>query len=143
MYKRQVYGTTPTWAINALEVVLCVILSLWLASRMSRGVKLSVHPLLLACVAVLLVFGWAMAINPHFQHTGEYRFSPIPPSFPKVPGTVDELTSCLAMLRVTCLLGAICFAVSYTHLDVYKRQVIAATESSLDPLSTITISLFG
>jgi NADH:ubiquinone oxidoreductase subunit 6 (subunit J) len=75
-----------------------------------------------------------MAINPHFQQTGEYRFSPIPASFPKAPGTVDELTSCLAMLRITCLLGAACFVCDFSSRRDWRRRVwrtIAGTGISL------------
>ena len=104
-----VYGTTPPWAIAELEMLLSVILVLWMASCAMRALKPAVHPLLLRCVIVILAGGWWMALNPHFQDTGYYMFARIPAIVPFAPGTVDGRTSCLTMLRVTCLLGTVCF----------------------------------
>jgi len=118
-----VYGTTPPWAIAELEMLLSVILVLWMASCAMRALKPAVHPLLLRCVIVILAGGWWMALNPHFQDTGYYMFARIPAIVPFAPGTVDGRTSCLTMLRVTCLLGTVCFVCDLSARREWRRRI--------------------
>lgn len=129
-----VYGTTPPWAIADLEVLLSAILSLWMTGCALRAQKISIHPVLLGCVLVLLGWGWWMTFNPHFQDAGGYRFIPVHPKIPLVPGTVDQATSCMAMVRITCLLGIVCFVCDLSSRREWRRRIwrtMAATGISL------------
>ena len=118
-----VYGTTPAWAITMLEWLLAVILLLWLAGCALRRLKPSIHPVLLASVAALLVYGWLMAANPHFHLTGLDRFVPRKPPIHFLPGTVDGPTSVAAMVRVTCLLGVLCFVCDLSMRRAWRRRI--------------------
>jgi hypothetical protein len=118
-----VYGATPPWAIIDLELLLGLILALWIAGQILRGMKFSIHPLLGACVAVLLAGGWWMAFNPHLKDMGGFTFKPIHPPFPWAPGTVDQATSIQAMARVTCMLGSICFVCDLSTRREWRRRL--------------------
>ena len=129
-----VYGCTPDWAVDDLDMLLCVILALWFSSYAIRGIKRSIHRTLLFCVAIILAYGWAMALNPHFQAVEGYRFNPIHAPLPMLPGTVDKQTSCEMMLRISCLLGVVCFVCDLSTRREWRRRIwctMAATGSSL------------
>jgi hypothetical protein len=128
------YGATPQWAITDLEVLLSAILSLWMLGCAMRGMNCSIHPVLLGCILVLLAGGWWMTFNPHLQDVGGFRFVPVHPKVRFAPGTVDQATSCQAMLRTTCLLGTICFVCDLSARREWRRRIwrtMAATGISL------------
>ncbi|HEX4084193.1 MAG TPA: O-antigen ligase family protein [Chthoniobacteraceae bacterium] len=118
-----VYGTTPAWAIALLEWLLAIILLLWAAGCALRRLQPAIHPGLFASVAALLAYGWLMAANPHFQVTGIDRFVPRKSLFPFLPGTVDGTTSVLAMVRITCLLGILCFVCDLSMRRAWRRRI--------------------
>jgi len=132
------YGSTPAWAVERLEMLLGLILALWLAGCFVRRLKPAIPPALLACTAALLVAGWWMALNPHFGDTGHYLFTPRRSWLPWAPGSVDGPTSLKAMLRITCLLGSVCFVCDLSTRRVWRRRIwrtVAATG--------VSITLFG
>src|SRR5213593_1607407 len=67
------YGCTREWAIDFLDVLMAVILLLWLAGCVLRKLRPAVSPALVLCAAILLLQGWWMAANPHFQHDADLR----------------------------------------------------------------------
>jgi len=132
------YGSTPPWAIACLEGLLGLVLALWLADAAIRRLKPSIHPALLTGSLLLLAYGWAMALNPHFRVTGNDYFTPVRPPAPWAPGTVDGVTSAWTMLRVTCLLGTTCFVCDLSARRIWRQRVwrvMAATG--------VTLVLFG
>ncbi len=134
VYAPWVYGTTPAWAIKYLNLLLFVILGLWVTGCCLRRMPPAVPLTLLWCVGIILVSGWLMALNPHFQDTGNFTFVPHRPPFPFLPGTVDGATSRLAMERLTCLLGSVCFVCDLSARRVWRRRIwrtVAATGASV------------
>lgn len=89
-------GTTAVWGIG------CIAQRRWP----------KIHPVFFALTVCLLIYGWWMSINAHFQHdAASHRFSSVTPALiPHAPGGVDAVTSCRMMLRITTLLCAACFA---------------------------------
>ena len=118
-----VYGTTPPWAIDALDQFLAAILILWLVTCAVRRLPPAIPPLLLACVLLLTLFGWAMALNPHLQDAGGFHFIPVQPLVRWAPGTVDGATSRHEMERVTCMLGALCFVCDLSSRRDWRRRL--------------------
>jgi hypothetical protein len=134
VYAPWAYGSTPDWAINYLEILLGLILGLWIISCVLRRLRPAIDPVLLACVIAILVGGWGMTFNPHFQQARDFIFLPLHPRLPWAPGTVDASTSLRTMLRITCLLGAICFVCDLSTRRVWRRRIwctMAATGVSL------------
>jgi len=128
------YGCTPEWAIDYLEILLGLILVLWLAGCALRRLRPAIHPVLLGCTLILLVAGWWMTVNPHLRHTESFVFVPLSPMFPRLPGTVDAATSLRAMLRITCLLGIVCFVCDLSARRLWRRRLwytIGATGVSI------------
>lgn len=132
------YGSTPDWAIQFLEVLLAIIVAVWLAGCAIRRLKPAIHPTLLKCTIVILAAGWAMAFNPHFQEIGNYLFAPVRPRLPWLPGTVDAATSIKAMLRITSLLGIICFVCDLSTRRAWRRRIWGTIG-----ITGVTLVLFG
>jgi len=133
-----VYGTTPPWAINALTALLAVILILWLTGCYLRKMSPAVHPVLLWGAVIILAGGWFMALNPHFKDAGNYTFQPVRPLLPFLPGTVDAATSVRMMLRMTSLLGSICFVCDLSARREWRRRIWRAMAGT-----GIALVLFG
>ena len=128
------YGSTPPWTITALERLLGLIVVLWLVGCALRRLKPAIHPVLLTGTHATLFFGWWMALNPHFRDSGNYNFIPLHPLLPWAPGSVDAAISVKAMVRITCLLGSVCFICDLSGRRAWRRriwQVIGATGVSL------------
>ncbi len=128
------YGSTPPSIIHWLEILLFAILFLWAIGCAARRMKPSIHPLVLWCGAVILLQGWGMTLNPHFRNIGHFRFEPIAARFPSLPGSVDAGTSTEQMLRVSALLGILCFVCDLAARRVWRRRIwwtIASTGIAL------------
>ena len=128
------YGSTPPPIIHLLEIILFLILLLWGIGCVIRKMKPQVHPLVLWCGAAILIQGWGMALNPHFRNIGHFRFEAITARVPYLPGSVDARTSMDQMLRVTALLGILCFVCDVAARRVWRRRIwltAAATGVSL------------
>ena len=128
------YGSTPTWAIEVLILIMAAILGLWLIGCVIRRMPPAVPPLLLGCCGALCLCGWWMALNPHLESIPGYRFVTLTPRIPFLPGSVDGPTSMRAMVRITCLLGIVCFVADLCTRRVWRRRiwhVIAGTGVSL------------
>ncbi|MGA3169618.1 MAG: O-antigen ligase family protein [Chthoniobacteraceae bacterium] len=133
-----VYGSTPAWAIAMLEALLALILALWLTGCLLRKLKPSIHPVLLGCTAVILLFGAWMTLNPHFRQTANYQFAPVHPRIPWAPGTVDAAASLAAMVRVACILGIVCFVCDLSARREWRRRVWRAIA-----ITGVSLVLFG
>jgi hypothetical protein len=75
-----------------------------------------------------------MALNPHYRDAGDYHFVPVRPWMPWLPGTVDGAVSRQTMVRITCLLGSVCFVCDLCGRREWRRRVwrtIAGTGVSL------------
>jgi len=134
VYAPWVYGTTPAWAITYLNLLLVLILILWLTSCWLRGMRPAVPTPLLWCIAIILVSGWGMALNPHYADTGGFQFVVLRAPIPRLPGTVDGVTSRIMMERVTCLLGIVCFVCDLSARRIWRRRIwrtMAATGASV------------
>jgi len=129
-----VYGSTPSWVISELVAFLEIILILWLGGCALRKLRPAVHPVVVWCAAVILVWGWWMALNPHFMDAGNYTFVPGRPLLSWAPGTVDGATSRRMMERIAVLLGSVCFVCDLSGRRDWRRRIwrtIGATGVSL------------
>ena len=132
------YGSTPPWAIECLEWLLGLVLALWLADCAIRRLKPRIHPALLTCSLLLLVWGWGMALNAHFRVAGNDYFTPVRAPAPWAPGSVDGAASAWMMLRVTCLLGTACFVCDLSTRRIWRQRVWRTMAGT-----GVTLVLFG
>jgi hypothetical protein len=128
------YGATPQWVIMDLVSILAAILVLWLGGCALRKLRPGLPSGLVWCVAVILVYGWAMTLNPHLKDNGNFTFTPIKPLIGWLPGTVDGATSRAIMMRITVLLGTVCFVCDISGRRDWRRRIwraMALTGTSL------------
>lgn len=138
IYAPWAYGCTPAWTINVLEALMSAIILFWLAGCAMRKITPLVHPALFGCVALVLLQGWWMAMNPHYRDRGDYHFVPVESWLPWAPGSVDQTISITAMLRIGGLLMMACFVCDLATRREWRRRIwwtAAATG--------ISIALFG
>jgi O-antigen ligase len=135
VYAPWVYGTTPAWAIAYLDLLLLLIIALWLVGARLRRMPPAVPTPLVWCVGIILISGWAMALNPHYvADPTSFRFVVHKPPLPGLPGTVDGPVSLVMMERITCLLGIVCFVCDLSARRIWRRRIwhtIGATGASV------------
>jgi O-antigen ligase len=118
------YGCTEPWAIRWLNAGMALVLMLWVDGCVLRGVWPAVHRGAVVCIALLLVQGWWMALNPRFAHDfATHTFQPVAARFGWAPGTVDGALSHATMLRITGLLGMLLFTADLATSAIWRRRV--------------------
>ena len=139
IYAPWAFGCTRAWTIDLLNVLLGVTIALWLADCAVRRVRPRVHPVSAACVGFLLFQGWGMCVNAHWLFDPDYfRFVPVTSWWKAGPGTVDRAVSFSMMVRVSALLGVLCF-VNDLSRDAPWRQRLWWTIT----LTGTSVVLFG
>lgn len=111
IYAPWAYGGTTPRSIIGLEVLLGTALSLWLLGLALRRRRPRVPFGLLLAVAAILALGWFMVLNAAAIYDPEFEsFVPLAPKRPFFgPTSVDQVISAAWMVRITLLLGVICF----------------------------------
>ena len=108
------YGGTTAWSIELINGSLGVVLLLWVASLVVDRRPRALPRTLLIAGALILIQGWWMTLNAHAIYDTSFQvFAPLRAIVPSGPGSTDQTLSLAAMLRVTEMLGVICFV---THL---------------------------
>jgi hypothetical protein len=104
------YGGTTAWSIELIDGLLGLVLVFWIASLLVDRRRPLAPWGLIILAAIILLFGWAMALNAHAIYDTKFRtFVAIEPALRQMPGSVDYVASLAWMVRATVLLGAVCF----------------------------------
>jgi O-antigen ligase len=139
IYAPWAFGCTRPWTIDVLNGLLAAMLVLWIVNCAVRRVRPAVHPLCAGCVGLLLLQGWWMAANAHWFYDPEYfRFVPVVAWWKFGPGTVDQDASSSMMLRVSALLGVICFVSDLSRYAPWRRRIWSTIVTS-----GVSVVLFG
>ena len=124
IYAPWAFGCTRPWTIDALNALLGATLGLWLVDCAVRRVLPRVHPVCLACAALILLQGWWMCFNARWLFDPEaFRFVPVVPWWSAGPGTVDRAVSLAMMLRVSALLGVVCLVNDLSRDPEWRRRL--------------------
>jgi hypothetical protein len=122
IYAPWAYGCTRGWTIDVLNALLAAACSLRLLALERR---LPVLPW--SCVAVigwLAAQGWFMATNAHGLYDPEFhRFIPVQSWWEQGPGAIDRVASARMMVRVSALLGALCFTIDLAREEVWRIRL--------------------
>src|SRR5688572_9196651 len=104
------YGCTRPWAINVLSTVMLIVTCVWIGGCIFRRLRPRIAATVLAAVSFLLLQGWWMILNAQYTYDrGEFQFVPVSCFWRSGPGVVDRVDSIPAMIRITGLLGIVCF----------------------------------
>jgi hypothetical protein len=118
------YGGTTAWSIEWISGSLGVVLTLWGASLVVDRRWPMVPGALLVVVALILVQGWWMTINALSIYDRTFQvFMPLRPLLDNIPGSADYVLSLALMLRVTALLGVICFVSDLSQRSVWMTRL--------------------
>lgn len=103
-------GSTPVWAVAGLNVLTGATLVLWALSWVVRRRLPRIPSVLALCVAYLLLQGWWMVLNaPGVYDPAARTFQPTGAPWPAATGAVEPVESRHLMLRLTGILGLLCF----------------------------------
>ena len=82
-------------------------------------------PWIVVTIAGLLAAqGWFMAGNAHGLYDPEFhRFIPVQSWWEQAPGTIDRAASARLMMRVSALLGALCFTIDLAREPVWRLRL--------------------
>ena len=124
IYAPWAYGCTTAGTVTIFEFWAAVILVLWLAGCAIRRLRPFVPRVVFFCSGWLLLQGWWMTGNAHFRLNPESQmFVPVRSWLSFLPGTVDQASSEIAMLRVTILLGIVCFSCDLSARPEWRSRV--------------------
>src|SRR5207302_8238046 len=71
----------------------------------------------------LLCEGWWMSINAHLRCDSHYIFHPVDSLWKFAPGSVDRTASMSLMLRITGLLGVVCFVSDLAQRSLWLKRL--------------------
>lgn len=128
------FGSTPLWTIEVFVFLTATILTFWLAGCALRKMPPLIPSTMACCVALVLIEGWSMALNPYFRDAGDFVLQPVVPLLNWAPGSVDKATSIAAMTRLSCLLGIACFVSDTAARREWRHRIwwtVGATGVSL------------
>jgi hypothetical protein len=129
------YGCTRPWAIEALNVMTLTVTCTWIAGCIVRRTRPRIPIVLLAAASFLLLQGWWMILNARYAYDRSvFQFVPVPCFWANGPGVVDRVDAIPAMLRITGLLGIICFVGDLVQRPRWRTRVwwtIALTGASI------------
>lgn len=110
VYAPWAFGCVHERCINILVAAMLVTTALWLIGCLARRRWPWIHPVCLAAALFLLFQGWGMILNAEYYYDHlRFEFVRIPQLLAFAPGVLDAVESVPMMLRITGLLGIICF----------------------------------
>jgi O-antigen ligase len=101
-----------------------LILVLWLAGCVARRMRPSVPKILWISTAFLFFQGWWLIANAQSTYDPTtYQFDPRVSLVPMAPGAIDQQEATVVMIRITGLLGIMCFVADLTRREAWRRRV--------------------
>lgn len=139
VYAPWAFGCTRPWTIDLLNTFLGAAVVLWMGDCAVRRTRPCVHPVLAGGVVLLLLLGWWMCTNAHWLYDpGYFRFVPVASWWKGGPGTIDQAISFSMMLRVSILLGVICFVCDLSRYAAWRQRLWLAIA-----VAATSVVLFG
>lgn len=118
------YGCTRPWAIDVLNRCMLLVTLLWLAGCAARKVRPATPRILWVSAIFLFLQGWWLNLNAmSYYDTEEFRFVPVPNLLSFAPGSIDLMQSVPLMIRITGLLGIVCFVAELSTREVWRRRI--------------------
>ena len=108
VYAPWAFGSTPTWAVDVLNVLLAICAGLWLVTCLLRRAWPAVHPAVGLLITALLVQAGFMIANARFNYDSlAHEFIPLTPFLSGAPGSLHRELSVPATLQIAARLGAL------------------------------------
>jgi O-antigen ligase len=124
VYAPWAYGCVHHIPIEILNWAMLTLLGLWLAGCGSRRLWPLVPVTVRATSAVLLLQGWWMNINAQYYYDRvKHLFVPIECLWSFAPGVLDRVNSTPTLIRITGLLGIVCFASDLAQRAEWRRRI--------------------
>ena len=118
------YGGTTAWSIELINDLLALVVLLWIASLLLDRRWPAVPRAVPVIAAIILVYGWWMALNAHAVYDSAFRFFVLSaPLISALPGSSDFVLSVAAMTRISLLLGIILFVAETARRPLWLARL--------------------
>jgi len=129
------YGCTRPWAIETLNAITLTVTCAWMVSCIIRREWPRIPVVLIVAALLLLLQGWWMILNAQYTYDRlRLQFVPVPCLWASGPGVLDRVDAMPAMIRITGLLGVVCFVSDLVQRPRWRTRVwwtIALTGTSI------------